>query len=82
MGGMLAERWEGSMGGMRYMGGMLAERREGSMECGMSTKCGAQSRNIPPGMPPKMVFSLKIPPGSVARGRDARPFQSLFLRST
>jgi hypothetical protein len=30
----------------------------------------------------KMVLYLKIPPGSVVSERDARPFQSVFLRST
>jgi hypothetical protein len=42
----------------------------------------APGRYIPPGIPPKMILSLKTPPGSVASGRDARPLQSLFMRST
>jgi hypothetical protein len=40
------------------------------------------SHYIPQGTLPKMILSLKKPPGSVVSGRDACPFQSLFLRST
>jgi hypothetical protein len=45
-------------------------------------RCNASRPLHPAGNPAKMILSLKIPPGSIVSGRDARQFQSLFLRST
>jgi hypothetical protein len=72
-----------SLQGVSDEAGLTQQRkkREGKTTCAFRP-----GRYILPGIPPNMILSLKIlslkiPPGSVVSGRDARSFQSLFLRS-